>query len=90
MDEKLNNMLNVGVLNAHYTPMNCLHGEGTGTMKIYKLCDGRGIVYCSRCSDKKYLSDGIVCLECSGRVLLSYHICNGRKYNIKCNHKIYL
>jgi hypothetical protein len=86
-DELSNNIFN---FDAKFTPKNCLHCEGTGTMKVCKLCDGRGIVYCSRCSGRKYLSDGRVCLECSGQGLLRCNVCNGRKYNIKCNHKMYL
>jgi hypothetical protein len=87
-DEFLNNLFNVGNPNATFTPKNCWHCYGTGVMKICKLCDGRGIVYCRECNGRKYLSDGRVCLNCSGQGILRCHVCNGKKNNIKCNHKI--
>ena len=70
-------------------PKNCHYCKGNGVVSVCPLCEKRGKILCKKCKGKKVLYDGTVCIQCYGSGIQTCSGCNGKIYNIKCQHTIW-
>ncbi len=70
-------------------PKACHYCKGKGIVSVCPLCDKRGKILCKKCKGKKVLYDGTVCIQCYGTGIQKCDGCNGKIYNIKCQHTIW-
>ena len=73
-------------LNGKVNPKNCINCNGTGIVKVCKICNKKGRIHCKQCNGKGYTREGKTCLNCSGTGIQTCNSCGGKIYNIKCLH----
>jgi hypothetical protein len=64
----------------------CYRCKGTGIVKVCPICSKRGKVHCKECKGSGFDRNYRKCLNCSGSGITRCHACNGKIYNIKCQH----
>jgi uncharacterized protein (TIGR02145 family) len=67
----------------------CYRCKGTGIVKVCPICSKRGKVHCKECKGSGYDANYRKCLNCSGSGITRCHACNGKIYNIKCQHTVW-
>ena len=73
-------------LKGKVSPKDCINCEGTGIVKVCRICNKKGRIHCKQCNGKGYTREGRTCLNCSGTGIQTCNSCGGKIYNIKCLH----